>query len=120
MPSQHVPQTRSRSPTRTASAGPTFGGDDGRLGGSHLTRNMAGGPRDGGFGGGPRGGPGGFESDRPMRAEVPIPTEPPYTAFVGNLSFETREGDLEAFFEGLGVRPGIVLSLSTVLLVRNG
>ncbi|GAA5942447.1 hypothetical protein JCM3775_006990 [Rhodotorula graminis] len=86
------------------SAGPTFGGDDGRLGGSHLTRNMAGGPRDGGFGGGPRGGPGGFESDRPMRAEVPIPTEPPYTAFVGNLSFETREGDLEAFFEGLGVK----------------
>lgn len=66
---------------------------------------MAGGPRDGpgGFGG-PRGGPGGFDSDRPMRAEVPIPTEPPFTAFVGNLSFETREGDLENFFDGLGVR----------------
>ncbi|GAA6048719.1 hypothetical protein JCM3770_003927 [Rhodotorula araucariae] len=82
------------------SAGPAFG-DSGALGGSHLTRNM--GARDG------PGGPGGFGAsrygdDRPQRAEVPIPTEPPYTAFVGNLSFETTEADLEDFFGGLGVK----------------
>ncbi|BGP43917.1 Eukaryotic translation initiation factor 4B [Rhodotorula kratochvilovae] len=82
------------------SAGPAFG-DSGALGGSHLTRNM-------GMRGGPDG-PGGFGAsrygdDRPQRAEVPIPTEPPYTAFVGNLSFETTEADLEDFFGGLGVK----------------
>lgn len=36
--------------------------------------------------------------DRPMRAEVPFPTSPPYTAFVGNLSFDVTEGDLLEFF----------------------
>ncbi len=38
-----------------------------------------------------------------MRAEVPFPDAPPYTAYVGNLSFETAEPDLEDFFGGLGV-----------------
>lgn len=38
-----------------------------------------------------------------MRAEVPFPTAPPYTAYVGNLSFDTAEPDLEDFFGGLGV-----------------
>ena len=47
---------------------------------------------------------GGFDSDRPPRAEVPFPTAPPYTAFVGNLSFEVGEADLESFFTGLSVR----------------
>ncbi|ORY56822.1 hypothetical protein BCR35DRAFT_309765 [Leucosporidium creatinivorum] len=61
------------------------------LGGSHLSRNQ----RDGGFGGSG----GGF--DRPERAEVPFPTAPPYTAFVGNLTFETIDTDLEGFFTGL-------------------
>ncbi|GAA5884174.1 hypothetical protein JCM6882_002166 [Rhodosporidiobolus microsporus] len=68
------------------------------IGGSHLTRNMRGGP-DGGFGG-----RGGFGDERPQRVEVPIPTAPPYTAFVGNLTFETSEQDVAAFFEGLGVK----------------
>lgn len=48
---------------------------------------------------------GGFDSDRPPRAEVPFPTAPPYTAFVGNLSFEVGEADLESFFTGLTVGP---------------
>ncbi|GAA5954004.1 hypothetical protein JCM8115_003281 [Rhodotorula mucilaginosa] len=84
------------------SAAPSFGEDGVGLGGSHLSR--------GGFGGGGRDGPGGFGGppgrfdDRPQRAEVPIPSVPPFTAFVGNLSFETTEGDLEDFFGGLGVK----------------
>ena len=62
-----------------------------------LTPNMHPGP--GGFGG-----PHGRFDDRPQRAEVPIPSVPPFIAFVGNLSFETTEGDLEDFFGGLGVK----------------
>ncbi|KAK4056398.1 Eukaryotic translation initiation factor 4B [Microbotryomycetes sp. JL221] len=62
------------------------------LGGSHLSRNA----RDGGFGG-----PGGF--DRPERPEVPFPTAPPYTAFVGNLTFEVVDDDLRDFFAPMEV-----------------
>jgi hypothetical protein len=40
----------------------------------------------------------------PPREELPLPSKPPYTAFVGNLSFETSEGDLSDFFSGLTVR----------------
>ncbi|BGP28051.1 translation initiation factor eIF-4B [Rhodotorula toruloides] len=84
------------------SAGPTFGEGPG-LGGSHLTRGMGQGDRYG-----PRsGGPGGFgdrDDGRPPRAEVPFPTAPPYTAFVGNLSFETSEAEIEDFFTGLSVK----------------
>lgn len=43
------------------------------------------------------------ESDRsydrgPPRQELPLPTAPPYTAFVGNLSFDVREPEVEDFF----------------------
>lgn len=34
----------------------------------------------------------------PPREEVPLPTAPPYTAFVGNLAFDMTEGELEEFF----------------------
>jgi RNA recognition motif-containing protein len=34
----------------------------------------------------------------PPREELPIPNAPPYTAFVGNLAFETDEDALKAFF----------------------
>lgn len=37
---------------------------------------------------------------RPPRADVPFPTQPPYTAFVGNMSFESSEQDVKDFFEG--------------------
>ena len=41
----------------------------------------------------------------PPREDLPLPTSPPYTAFVGNMAFDLTEQDLEAFFEGLSVRP---------------
>ena len=40
----------------------------------------------------------------PGREDLPLPTEPPFTAFVGNLAFDLNEGDLEQFFDGLQVR----------------
>ncbi|BGP20686.1 hypothetical protein JCM10213_001067 [Rhodosporidiobolus nylandii] len=84
-------------PSGPSMAPPADGGVG--LGGSHLTRNLGqrGGP-GGGFGGPDR------YDDRPQRAEVPFPTAPPYTSFVGNLSFETTEQDIAGFFDGLGVK----------------
>lgn len=38
------------------------------------------------------------------REDLPLPTEPPYTAFVGNLTFDLIEADLEEFFAGSEVR----------------
>lgn len=55
----------------------------------------------GGFGGG------GFGSDRAgsyadrgfaVREELPMPSKPPYTAHLGNLSFDATEGDVQDFF----------------------
>ncbi|GAA6006807.1 hypothetical protein JCM11491_003187 [Sporobolomyces phaffii] len=86
----------------TLPTGPSAAGLDGGvgLGGSHLTRNMRGGPEGpGGFGGRDR-----YDDGRPQRVEVPIPTEPPYTTFVGNLTFEVVEADLADFFTGLSVK----------------
>lgn len=40
----------------------------------------------------------------PPREDLPLPTQPPYTAFVGNLAFDLTEHDLESFFDGLKVR----------------
>lgn len=34
---------------------------------------------------------------------MPIPDEPPFTAFIGSMSFESTDADLSAFFEGLPV-----------------
>ncbi|KAG6819591.1 hypothetical protein H0H93_010475 [Arthromyces matolae] len=48
-----------------------------------------------------------FLSSRPDRApappkeDVPLPTSPPYTAFVGNLAFDLTETELEEFFTPL-------------------
>jgi len=36
----------------------------------------------------------------PMREDLPLPTQPPYTAFIGNLAFDLTEMDLEEFFVG--------------------
>ena len=42
-----------------------------------------------------------FSADRaaPIHEDVPLPTRPPYTAFVGNLAFDLVESDLEVFFQ---------------------
>ncbi|KDE07155.1 hypothetical protein MVLG_02559 [Microbotryum lychnidis-dioicae p1A1 Lamole] len=66
----------------------------GGLGGSHLSRGMG---ASGGYGRSDR------DDFRPQRAEVPFPTAPPYTAFVGNLTFETVDDDLRDFFAGAEV-----------------
>nr|ADX07286.1 putative citrate synthase [Flammulina velutipes] len=34
----------------------------------------------------------------PPREDLPLPTQPPYTAFVGNLAFDLTESELEDFF----------------------
>ncbi|KAJ6570289.1 hypothetical protein DFH09DRAFT_1033507 [Mycena vulgaris] len=34
----------------------------------------------------------------PPREDLPLPTQPPYTAFIGNLSFDLTEQELEEFF----------------------
>lgn len=39
-----------------------------------------------------------------MREDLPLPTQPPYTAFIGNLAFDLTEMDLEEFFAGYKVR----------------
>jgi len=39
-----------------------------------------------------------YRNERPPREPVPFPTEPPFTAFIGNLSFDVREDDLFGFF----------------------
>ena len=36
----------------------------------------------------------------PPREALPLPTKPPYTVHLGNLSFDATEGDIQAFFEG--------------------
>lgn len=40
----------------------------------------------------------------PPREDLPLPTQPPYTAFIGNLAFDLTEIDLEEFFAGHKVR----------------
>ncbi|KAF2197338.1 hypothetical protein GQ43DRAFT_444337 [Delitschia confertaspora ATCC 74209] len=70
----------------------------------------------GGYGGQRRdfgSGGGGFGSDRgyartdnpgyAMREQLPLPTRPPYTAHLGNLSFDATEGDITDFFSGCEV-----------------
>lgn len=47
-------------------------------------------------------GPGPVDPARyPPREELPLPTQPPFTAFVGNLSFEATELDVQDFFAPL-------------------
>lgn len=42
------------------------------------------------FGGAPQG-----------REELPLPTVPPFTAFIGNLTFETEDAELRDFFSDI-------------------
>jgi translation initiation factor 4B len=34
----------------------------------------------------------------PPREDLPLPTQPPYTAFIGNLAFDLTEIELEEYF----------------------
>lgn len=34
----------------------------------------------------------------PPRDDVPLPTRPPYTAFVGNLAFDAKDDDIRQLF----------------------
>lgn len=64
----------------------TFGGG---AGGGFSSDRGAG---SGGFGGSER--LGGYA----VREELPLPSKPPYTAHLGNLSFDATEGDINDFF----------------------
>jgi len=39
-------------------------------------------------------------ADRPPREDLPLPTSPPYTAFIGNLSFDVTDSEMASFFGG--------------------
>ncbi|KAF2838144.1 RNA-binding domain-containing protein, partial [Patellaria atrata CBS 101060] len=38
-----------------------------------------------------------------QREQLPLPTKPPFTAYLGNLSFDATEGDIQDFFSGCDV-----------------
>ncbi len=38
-----------------------------------------------------------------MREQLPLPTKPPYTVHLGNMSFDATEGDITDFFSGCQV-----------------
>ena len=44
------------------------------------------------------------DSSYPPRQELPLPTKPPYIAFVGNLSFDIYEDAIAEFFAPVAVK----------------
>ena len=66
------------------------------------------------------GGPPSFSRSRydgppaPMREDPPLPTEPPFTAFVVNLAFESTEEDVRAFFDPMNALSVRLVKLSLI------
>lgn len=50
------------------------------------------------------GGAGGFRDAGPPRMDIPLPDKPPYTAFLGSLSFSVTEEEIADFFAPYKVR----------------
>ncbi|KAF2011441.1 hypothetical protein BU24DRAFT_413096 [Aaosphaeria arxii CBS 175.79] len=75
------------------------GGGGASFGGERRTFNSSG----GGFGSDR--GFGGERNDRgyAVREQLPLPSKPPYTAHLGNLSFDATEGDINDFFADCAV-----------------
>lgn len=53
----------------------------------------------------------------PPRADLPLPDKPPYTAFLGSLSFDVTEGDIADFFAPHKVSSCRVAAHHAILLV---
>jgi translation initiation factor 4B len=48
-----------------------------------------------------------------------VPNEPPYVAYVGNLSFNVTEHDLETFFGDAQVKPLYLIQVKSVRLIMD-
>lgn len=107
------PRDRTRAPGGYNNSRGGFGGNAGGAGGygsrgdfgggafgQRQRYNDQGGYQQGGSGGGYQ--QGGYQS-REERAPRPVPDQPPFVAYVGNLPEEAVEKDLATMFEGLNV-----------------
>lgn len=56
----------------------------------------------------------------PPREDVPIPNQPPYTAFVGNLAFDLTETELGEFFSGIKVCYDLIGFCMQLISSRSG
>ncbi|CAI6340922.1 unnamed protein product [Periconia digitata] len=80
-------------PVGSGAGGGSGGGSS--YGGERRAFNSSGG---GGFGGGDRSTGGFADRGYAVREQLPLPSKPPYTAHLGNLSFDATEGDVQDFF----------------------